>query len=77
MKEQPEYVSFRIQKNVHNEMINQISYIPENKTILTCSSDTINTMILRHTEKRRHPYVFSVQRVSLKSKLILQNDAFN
>ncbi|KAK6643621.1 hypothetical protein RUM43_005131 [Polyplax serrata] len=62
LKEQPDYVTIRTHRKVHCEQVIQVSYSPESKTILTCSNDPVNTMVLRHIEKRRRPYVFRVPR---------------
>ena len=63
LQEQTEYVTYSVQTKVHNDVVVQIAYCPDNETVLSCSNDPNLTLVVRHIEGRRTPYVFKVSRV--------------
>lgn len=62
MQEQSEYVTYSVHTGVHKDVVIQVSYCPDNETVLSCSNDPNLTLVVRHTEGRREPYVFKVTR---------------
>lgn len=49
---------------VHNSEVTKVEYFSDNNTVVSCSSDPVTTLIVRHMMGRRKPYVFTVRRVS-------------
>ncbi|XP_068083456.1 uncharacterized protein [Anabrus simplex] len=62
LETQPEWVSVSVDHNVHADAVRQISYCPDNDTIVSSSQDPITTLVVRHAFGRRTPYIFKLTR---------------
>lgn len=63
LKDQSEYVTYKIYKNVHSDAVKQITFCVDNDTVLSCSNDQARTLVVRHIDDRREPYLFKLPRV--------------
>jgi hypothetical protein len=65
LDEQRDYVNVTVDVGVHGDAVQQVAYFSENETVVSCSQDPSATLVIRHVEARKSPYIFKVSRVGI------------
>ncbi|XP_039277938.1 uncharacterized protein LOC111050680 isoform X1 [Nilaparvata lugens] len=59
---QDPWVTVSVDHNVHGDAVREIKYIPDNGTIVSCSSDPNASVVIRYLSGKRVPYIFKMTR---------------